>query len=87
MPQINVNIRMDDDLRREFDSLCSNLGLTMTAAFNVFARAAVRRQKIPFELSMDTPNIETMADAEEFGQIKKIRHQAKQGRTADAVDM
>ena len=61
MAQINVNIRMDESLRFEFDNLCNNLGLTMTVAFNVFARAAVRRQKIPFEISMDTPNNETTA--------------------------
>ena len=74
MPQINVNIRMDDDLRREFDNLCSNLGLTMTVAFNVFAKNAVRRQKIPFEISMETSNAETMAIAEEFGHMRKIRN-------------
>ena len=62
MAQINVNIRMDEDLRREFDSLCNGLGLTMTVAFNVFARAAVRRQKIPFELSMDASNPEATAE-------------------------
>ena len=61
MAQMNVNIRMDEDLRREFDNLCNNLGLTMTVAFNVFASAAVRRQKIPFELSMDHPDTETAA--------------------------
>ena len=59
MAQINVNIRMDEELRHEFDSLCNNLGLTMTVAFNVFARAAVRRQRIPFELSMDASKVET----------------------------
>ena len=59
MAQINVNIRIDEDLKREFENLCNNLGLTMTVAFNVFARAVVRRQKIPFEISMYASNIET----------------------------
>ena len=62
MAQMNVNIRMDEDLKHEFDILCNNLGLTMTVAFNVFARTAVRRQKIPFDISMDVPNAE-MASA------------------------
>ena len=49
MAQTNVNIRIDEDLKREFDSLCKDLGLTMTSAFTVFAKAAVRWQRIPFE--------------------------------------
>ena len=61
MAQMNVSIRIDEDLKREFENLCNNLGLTMTVAFTVFARAAVRRQRIPFELSMDIPNAETIA--------------------------
>ena len=44
---------MDEDLIREFDSLCNNLGLTMTSAINVFAKTVVRRKGIPFEISMD----------------------------------
>ena len=71
MAQTNVNIRIDADLKREFDSLCNDLGLTMTAAFNVFARTVVRRRKIPFEISIDVPNAETIAALEEVEQMKK----------------
>ena len=41
--------------------LCNELGLTMTAAVNIFAKAMVRRQGIPFEISLDVPNAETLA--------------------------
>ncbi len=34
-------------------SICANVGLTMTAAFNVFAKTSVRLQKIPFEITAD----------------------------------
>ena len=71
MAQTNVNIRMDEDLKREFDGLCQDLGLTMTAAFTVFAKTVVRRQGIPFEISIDAPNDETMAAIEEVQAMKK----------------
>ena len=71
MAQINVNIRIDEDLKRDFENLCNNLGLTVTVAFNVFARAVVRRQKIPFEISMDAYNAETAATLDEIEQMKK----------------
>jgi len=47
----NVNIRMDDQLKKQFEEFCSNVGLTMSAAFNVFAKTSVRQQKIPFEIT------------------------------------
>jgi len=65
MAQTNVNIRIDEDLKQEFDSLCKDLGLTMTTAFTVFAKATVRQQKIPFEIAKETPNKTTMAAIEE----------------------
>ena len=56
MAQTNVNIRIDDATKRQFDMICSELGLSMSAAFNIFAKAVVRQNKIPFELSVDPFN-------------------------------
>ena len=53
MAQTNVNIRMDAQLKKQFEAFCANAGLTMSSAFNVFARTAVRQQKIPFEISLE----------------------------------
>lgn len=61
MAQTNVNIRMDENLKKQFDYLCNELGLNMTTAFNIFAKAMVRQQKIPFEVSLDIPNSETLS--------------------------
>ena len=61
MAQTNINIRMDDTLKQQFDHLCNELGLTMTTAFNIFAKKMVRHQGIPFEVSLNTPNAETLA--------------------------
>lgn len=51
MPQTNINIRMDAQLKKQFEAFCNNVGLTMSTAFNVFAKTAVRQQKIPFEIT------------------------------------
>ena len=61
MAQTNIKIRMDDTLKQQFDHLCNELGLTMTTAFNIFAKTMVRQQGIPFEVSLNTPNAETLA--------------------------
>ena len=53
MAQTNINIRIDEDLKNQFEAFCSDIGITMTTAFCVFAKAVVRKQKIPFEISTD----------------------------------
>jgi len=54
MSQVNINIRMDENLKHEFDAVCSEMGLTMTAAFTVFAKAVTKKRVIPFEISADS---------------------------------
>jgi len=51
MAQTNINIRMDEQLKKQFESFCSDVGLTMSTAFNVFAKTSVKLQKIPFEIT------------------------------------
>lgn len=49
----NVNIRVDDTLKHEAENIFSELGLSMSAATNVFYRQVVRYGGIPFELRID----------------------------------
>ena len=54
MAQTSINIRMDAQLKNQFEIFCANVGLTMSTAFNVFAKTSVRLQKIPFEITAET---------------------------------
>lgn len=71
MAQTNINIRMDEDLKRDFDRLCTKLGLNMTTAFNIFARTVVHKHGIPFEVALDIPNSDTIAAIEEVQLMKR----------------
>lgn len=71
MAQTNINIRMDEDLKRDFDRLCGELGLNMTAAFNIFAKTMVRQNGIPFPVSLDIPNAETLLAIKEIQRMKQ----------------
>ncbi len=72
MAQTNVNIRMDENLKQQFDHLCNELGLTMSTAFNVFAKTMVRQQRIPFEIALDIPNAETLAAMEDVNNGRNL---------------
>ena len=50
MSVITFSVRMEQSLKSQFDSLCSDFGMNASTAFNVFARAVVRERKIPFDI-------------------------------------
>ena len=61
MAQATFSVRMEDSLKKDFDRLCSDFGMSMSTAITVFAKAVVRERKIPFEISANIPNAETLA--------------------------
>ncbi len=71
MAQTNVNIRMDAELKRQFEAFCADVGMSMTTAFCVFAKKTVRENRIPFEINGDIPNEETQAAIREVQQMKR----------------
>lgn len=48
-----VNFRMDAELKKKMEATCKSMGLTMTAAFTMFATKVTRDQRIPFEIIGD----------------------------------
>ena len=50
---VNVNLRMDADLKKSMEQACSELGMSMTTAFTIFAKKVSRERRIPFEVSVD----------------------------------
>ena len=64
MAQTNVNIRMDEELKRQFDAFCSEVGMNMTTAFCIFAKTVVRQHRIPFEISTDSDPFYSAANME-----------------------
>lgn len=57
----NISIRMDSELKAQADILFGELGMNLTTAFNIFVRQALREGGIPFEISVNRPNAETIA--------------------------
>lgn len=50
---VNVNFKLDADVKKSMEQACSELGLSMSAAFTVFAKKVGREKRIPFEISVD----------------------------------
>lgn len=50
----NVNIRIEENLKNEFEKVCESMGMTWDEAFENFARAVVEEGKIPFDVEGNT---------------------------------
>ena len=63
MGQTNINIRLDEDLKKEFNLLCDDLGMNVTTAINIFIKRAVKEWGIPFEVKGQKPSKEKFLKA------------------------
>ncbi len=55
MKNSTINIRLDEDLKKQFTELCDQFGMTTTSAITVFVRAVVRSRRIPFDIVDESP--------------------------------
>lgn len=68
MANVNVTIRMDEQLKKQADELFSDFGLSFNAALTMFVKQSVREQRIPFEI---TRNNVVMASDESLASVSK----------------
>lgn len=75
MAQTTVNVRMDEDVKKEMEETCKELGITLSTAFNIFARKMSREKRIPFEVSIDPFYSESNIKA-----LKESMNQLQEGK-------
>ena len=71
MGQAIFSVRMDEDLKKEFEELCNDFGMNMTTAINIFAKAVVRERKIPFEIEENKNAKERVEFMKTLNELKK----------------
>ena len=50
---VQISLRVDDDVKRGAEQTCDDIGISMSAAINIFLKKVARERRIPFELSAD----------------------------------
>ncbi len=83
MAQAMVNFRMDETLKQNMEQTCKNMGLTVTAAYTMFATIVTREQRIPFEITADP----FYSEANMARLRKNAAEMAKTGGTVHEVDL
>ena len=67
----NISIRMDSELKVQAEKLFAELGMNISTAFNIFVRQSIREGGIPFEITLNKPNAQTLAAMQEAERIAK----------------
>ena len=49
----SITVRMEEGLKKQVDLVFDDMGLNMTTAFTIFAKAVVRQNRIPFDIAAD----------------------------------
>lgn len=53
----NMTFRIDSDVKTKMAEICSQLGMTTSTAFNIFAHAFVRANGMPFAVTTQARTI------------------------------
>ena len=53
MAQTTISDRMDDKLKKNFDKICNELGISISSAVVILAKKMFREKRLPFEVSID----------------------------------
>lgn len=67
----NLNIRTEQETKEHAERIYKELGFNMTTAVNMFLKASIRANGLPFSLQLDEPNAETVAAIEEGRRIAR----------------
>lgn len=71
MATTNLNVRVDEDVKRDVEEILDEIGLNMSTAINIFLKKVARDRGIPFPLKAEQPNKETLEAFAEVEEMKK----------------
>ena len=72
---VNINFKLDADVKKGMEAACRDMGLSMSAAFTIFAKKVSRERRIPFEVSADP-----FYSEENMAELKRRIEDVKAGR-------
>ena len=81
MAHTMINFRIDENLKKEMEKICREMGMSMTTAFTIFATKVARERRIPFEITAEPfysesniKHLEKVITDIESGKAKLVEH-------------
>lgn len=72
-----ISLRFDDEMKRQLDEMCEEMGMNLTTFFMIYAKKALRERKIPFEIAAPLDNFYSESN---MRQLQKSLQQINDGK-------
>lgn len=72
-----VSLRFDDEMKKQLDEMCDEMGMNLTTFFMIYAKKALRDRCIPFEIAAPLDPFYSDSNME---QLRKASQQIKNGQ-------
>lgn len=72
-----ISLRFDDEMKKQLDEMCDEMGMNLTTFFMIYAKRALRERKIPFDI---VAPIDPFYSASNIAQLEKADRQIKNGQ-------
>ena len=74
---ITVSLRFEDEMKRQLDEMCDEMGMNLTTFFMIYAKRALRDRRIPFDIVAPA---DPFYSASNLKQLEKTDRQIKEGQ-------
>lgn len=74
---VTVSLRFEDNMKKELDQMCDEMGMNLTTFFMVYAKKALRERRIPFEIAAPA---DPFYSSENQAQLQRAEAQVKGGK-------
>lgn len=72
-----VSLRFDDEMKRQLDEMCDEMGMNLTTFFMIYAKKALRDRRITFEVAAP---LNLFCSGSNMEQLRKADQQARNGQ-------
>ena len=72
-----VSLRFDDEMKKQLDEMCDEMGMNLTTFFMIYAKKALRDRRIPFDVSAP---LDSFYSESNMAQIRKADEQVRAGK-------
>ena len=87
MSQAMLNVQFDENLKRQFDLLCLEIGMTPASVINTFAKAVVKNKKVLLEIINSEPKVTSERALQAFYALRReAKENGLQGMTLEEIN-
>ena len=73
MATVNITVKVEEEIKRNFDDFCENVGINATAAVNMFIRTVLHTRELPFKVTDTNEQKKLLYGAQAMKSIKNMR--------------